>query len=240
MGLLSNERKKKEYDNTVPKDVIKKRRKNTLISIGIFLAIALTFIFVLNPFKGDVLFLLTFMTAILVFVIIIPTFLGEKLHPNRVYFSKKGVYLKRKFGKEKFIPWRKVIKVTKDGKKLIYSSLILYGAGTSQNLFSEARLKAYNCWQKYKEYKENNPKYRLKEMKQDLKSRKKQVAAVFIALIVSILTNVWMYLNTPLYELVIAFVGGTVLLTIVLLLFLNKYRSLKADILEMKKKLKRQ
>ncbi len=49
-----------------------------------------------------------------------------------------------------------------------------------------------------------------------------------------------MYFNTPFYEVIITFVGGTVLLTIVLVLFLNKYRSLKAEISEMKEKIRKQ
>ena len=223
----------KKLNNKAPRSVIKKRRKYTAIGIGFYLLIFLTFIFLLNPYQGDTLFLLIFMTVILVFGILLPTFLGEIMHPELVFFSNKGIHLKRKSGKEKLIPWRKVIKVSDDGKRVIYSSPLMYGAGLPQQLFSEARLEVLDYWEKYKEYKDTNPKYRLEEKKQDLKSSKKRVVAVFIALLVSIVTNVWFYFNVSFYELIISFAGGTILLTIVLIYFIREYQDLKTDISKM-------
>lgn len=227
------------FDNTRSKENIKRDFKTTLFLSILGFLILFPLLVLINPMGGSKI-------PGLIMSIFVPSFfwilyiLGQKLHPNKAGFSKLGLHLKRDSGKEKVIPWRKVIKVTDDGKRVIYSSLWLYGAGLPQQMFSEARLNVLDYWKKYKEYRENNPKYRLKEKKQDLKTRKKQVAAVFIAILVSIVTNVWMYFNTPFYEVIISFVGGTILLAIVLVHFLNKYRSLKAEISEMKENIRKQ
>ncbi len=157
-----------------------------MIAIIPFIILFLVLILI-NPMGGSRLPGILMTIFVPSFVLIIG-FLSKRNHPSKVGFSIYAIYLKREDKIVKSIPWRKVIKVTDDGKRVIYSSLWLYGAGLPELLFSEARLNVLDYWEKYKEYKENNPKYRLKEKKQDLKSRKKQLAAVFIAIIVSIVT----------------------------------------------------
>lgn len=225
------------FNNEVPRDIRKKSTTNICVMAMIQFIVLFFVLVVINPF-GESIVPEILMTVFIPSFFLMIGFLGKRNHPSKVGFSNYAIYLKREDKVVKSIPWRKVIKVSDDGKRVIYSSPLMYGAGLPQQLFSEARLEVLDYWEKYKEYKDTNPKYRLDEKKQDLKSSKKRVVAVFIALLVSLVSNLWIYFNAPFYELIISFVGGTILLTIVLIYFIREYQYLKTDISKMENELK--
>ncbi len=74
---------------------------------------------------------------------IISVLYGDHTHPYKIAFSENGIYLKRRNGKIKFLPWEKVagLKIGKDSA--IGTTFYLIG------LFGEARDSALYYFEKY-------------------------------------------------------------------------------------------
>ena len=225
------------FDNSPPLEVINKNNKSALYSISIVFIILFLFFVLLNPIGGSII------PGVIISIIgplplLLSHFLGYKYHPNTVGFTNQGIYLKRDIGNDKFIPWKKITRVSEDGKQVYYPALYYFGGEAFQALFSEARLNVWSYWGKYQEYKRNNPQYKLKEIVEKLKIRKKQIYMIGFILIISMIADIWFFLFESIFELLIVLLLGTSFLIVALIYFIYQHKELKEDILELEKQLR--